>query len=150
MKSDKVQTDNNDQAGKKSDDNDDLKPPVTYHILPWVLSCGDSFISVQDRKVRLFYFQSGATKALLNCFHSKIQENVSEFRLLPDMDAVIKFGDYSELFQIKSEDSINKLRSVTGINLDKFALAKFLGKYRKVGAMIQSKGRGRLRGKMQY
>lgn len=139
MKSDKVQTDNNDQAGKKSDDNDDLKPPVTYHILPWVLSCGDSFISVQDRKVRLFYFQSGATKALLNCFHSKIQENVSEFRLLPDMDAVIKYGDYSELFQIKSEDSINKLRSVTGINLDKFALAKFLGKYRKVGAMIQSK-----------
>ena len=55
------------------------------------------------------------------------------------MDTVIKNGDYSELFQIKNEESINKLRSVTGIELDKFALAKFLGKYRKVGALIQSR-----------
>lgn len=125
--------------GDKSDNNDKRKTHYIYHISPQILHCGDSFISVQDQKVKLFYFQSGATKALLTCFRSKIRENVSEFRLLPDLDTVIKYGDYSELFQIKNEDSINKLRSVTGIDLDKFALAKFLGKYRKVGALIQSK-----------
>ena len=133
-----------DKADKKSGDGKDGKDRYIYRISRETLrrgesNIGDSYISVQDQKVRLFYFQSGATKALLNCFRSKIRENVSEFRLLPDLDTVIKHGDYSELFQIKNEDSINKLRSVTGIELDKFALAKFLGKYRKVGGMIQSK-----------
>ena len=128
-----------DTMAKSQDNENASKPHYIYKILPQILKCGDSCISVQDRKVRLFYFQSGATKALLTCFHSKIRESISEFRLLPDLDTVIEHGDYSELFQIKSEESINKLRSVTGIELDKFALAKFLGKYRKVGSLIQSK-----------
>lgn len=128
-----------DTIAERQDNENAPKPHYIYKILPQILKCGDSCISVQDRKVRLFYFQSGATKALLTCFRSKIRENISEFRLLPDLDTVIKNGDYSELFQIKNEESINKLRSVTGIELDKFALAKFLGKYRKVGALIQSR-----------
>lgn len=128
-----------DETTEKNENIDGNKNHSIYFISTQTLRCGNSCISVQDQKVRLFYFQSGATKALLTCFHSKIRENVSEFRLLPDLDTVIKYGDYSELFQIKNEDSINKLRSVTGIDLNKFALAKFLGKYRKVGALIQSK-----------
>lgn len=110
-----------------------------YHISKDTLKCGDSDVTIQDQKVKLFYFQSGATKALLTCFQSKIRDNVSEFRLLPDLDTIIKGHDYSEIFQLKNEDSINKLRSVTGIELNKFALSKFLGKYRKVGGLIESR-----------
>ena len=111
----------------------------SYHILDSLLNCGDSKVTVQNEKVKLFYFQSGATKALLNCFRSRIKNNVSEFRFLPNLDSVMEYRNYTELFQIKNNDSINKLRGVTGIELDKFSLAKFLGKYRKVGGMIQSK-----------
>ena len=113
--------------------------PYLYHISKDTLDCGNSDVTIQDQKVKLFYFQSGATKALLTCFQSKIRDNVSEFRLLPDLDTIIKHRDYSEIFQLKNEDSINKLRSVTGIELDKFALSKFLGKYRKVGGLIESR-----------
>lgn len=110
-----------------------------YKINPALLSAEGSNIVVQDKKVKLFYFQAGATKALLNCFQSKIKDNVSEFRLMPELDAVYVYQNYSEIFQLKNEDSINKLRSVTGVKIDKFALSKFLGKYRKVGGMIEDK-----------
>ena len=115
------------------------KAHYLYRISKDTLDCGDSDVTIQDQKVKMFYFQSGATKALLTCFQSKIWDNVSEFRLLPDLDTIIKHRDYSEIFQLKNEDSINKLRSVTGIELDKFALSKFLGKYRKVGGLIESR-----------
>lgn len=128
-----------DENSKPEPNNNEDESKKKYFILPEILLCGESKIEIQGEKVKLFYFQSGATKALLTCFQGKIQGNISEFRMLPDMDAVLQYRDYSELFQIKNEDSINKLRSVTGIELDKFALAKFLGKYRKVGGMIESK-----------
>ena len=87
----------------------------------------------------MFYFQSGSTQALLNCFKTQIAKNASEFRLLPNMDPVLKHRNYSEIFDLRNEEGINKFRGITGIELDKFALSKFLGKYRKVSGMIQSK-----------
>ena len=111
----------------------------TYKVRPSVLLCRESVIRVQHEKVKLFYFHSGSTKALLDCFKTKIAQNASEFRLLPDMDAVLKYHNYSEIFNLRSEESINKFRGITGIELDKFALSKFLGKYQKVSGMIESK-----------
>ncbi len=112
---------------------------VTYRIGTDVLSYKNCEITVQSQKVKLFYFQSGSTQALLNCFKTKIAKNASEFRLLPDMDSVLKHRNYSEIFDLRNEEGINKFRGITGIELDKFALSKFLGKYRKVSGMIQSK-----------
>lgn len=112
---------------------------TVYQICADVLRCKGSIIQVQSKKVRLFYFQSGSTRALLECFKTKIAQNASEFRLLPDMDAVLKYHNYGEIFDLRSEESINKFRGITGIELDKFALAKFLGKYRKVSGMIASR-----------
>ncbi len=115
------------------------KAKATYRIHPCIPRCEGSNVSVQGQKVKLFYFQSGSTQALLNCFKTKIAQNASEFRMLPDMDAVIRDRNYSEIFDLRNEEGINKFRGITGIELDKFALSKFLGKYRKVSSMIQSK-----------
>ncbi len=115
------------------------KQKITYKIHSGVARCEGGNITVQGQKVKLFYFQSGATQALLNCFKTKIAQNASEFRLLPDMEAVIKNRNYSEIFDLRNEEGINKFRGITGIELDKFALSKFLGKYRKVSGMIQSR-----------
>ena len=111
---------------------------LTYQISDKVLVCKDSIIQVQSKKVKLFYFQSGATRALLDCFKTEIAQNASEFRLLPDMDTILMHRNYSEIFDLRNEESINKFRGITGIDLDKFALSKFLGKYRKVSGLIQS------------
>lgn len=113
--------------------------PAVYQICENVLQCRGSIIQVQSKKVKLFYFRSGSTRALLDCFKTKIAQNASEFRLLPNMDSVLKYHNYSEIFDLRSEESINKFRGITGIELDKFALSKFLGKYRKVSGMIESR-----------
>lgn len=117
----------------------DKIPSTIYQIRADVLQCRKSIIQVQSKKVKLFYFQSGSTRALLDCFKTKIAQNASEFRLLPDMDSVLKYHNYSEIFDLRNEESINKFRGITGIELDKFALSKFLGKYRKVSGMIESR-----------
>lgn len=124
---------------KEKQESDKKKDPVTYRIDTEVLPYRDCEITVQSKKVKLFYFQSGSTQALLNCFKTKIAKNASEFRLLPNMDPVLKHRNYSEIFDLRNEEGINKFRGITGIELDKFALSKFLGKYRKVSGMIQSK-----------
>ena len=111
----------------------------TYQIAEKALVCTKSAIRVQSKKVRLFYFQSGATRALLDCFKTKIAQNASEFRSMPNMDNVLQNHNYSEIFNLRNEEGINKFRGVTGIDLDKFVLSKFLGKYRKVSGMIRSK-----------
>lgn len=113
--------------------------PSTYQISRDALTCKGSTIQVQNGKVKLFYFQSGATRALLDCFKTKIAQNASEFRLLPDMDAILMHHNYSEIFDLRNEESINKFRGITGIELDKFALSKLLGKYRKVSGLFQSR-----------
>lgn len=94
-------------------------------------------IRIQSEKVKMFYFRSGSTRALLNCFQTQIAQNASEFRLLPNMDAVFNRRDYSEIFNLQNEEGINKLRGVNGVELDKFSLSKFLGKYQKVSGLIQ-------------
>lgn len=111
----------------------------TYEVNPKLFSSPNCHICVQNSKVKVFYFQSGATRALLNCFQTQIARNVSEFRMMPDMDRVLRSKDYSEIFNLKNSDSINKLRSVDGIAINKFSLSKFLGKYRKVCGLINDK-----------
>ena len=111
---------------------------TVYQIATDIMGFAQSEITVQSQKVKLFYFQSGATRALLDCFKTKIAQNASEFRLLPNMDSVLEQRNYSEIFDLRNEEGINKFRGITGVELDKFALAKFLGKYRKVSGMIES------------
>lgn len=114
------------------------KSNTVYQIATNIMGCAQNEITVQSQKVKLFYFQSGATRALLDCFKTKIAQNASEFRLLPNMDSVLEQRNYSEIFDLRNEEGINKFRGITGVELDKFALAKFLGKYRKVSGMIES------------
>jgi len=99
----------------------------------------NSNVCVQDGKVRMFYFQSGATRALLNCFQTQIAQNASEFRMLPNTEDVLDYQNYSEIFKLNNEEGINKFRGITSMELDKFALSKFLGKYRKVSSLITDK-----------
>ncbi|WP_446787740.1 hypothetical protein, partial [Macellibacteroides fermentans] len=96
-------------------------------------------VEIQNNKVKIFYFRHGATQALIDCFKSQIAKNASEFRYLPDVDHALENHDFSSVFSLHSDDTIHKLRGVTSVEIDKFELSKFLGKYRKVGNMIRDR-----------
>ncbi len=114
--------------------------PSAYKINPAIFSTkGNPDIQIQDSKVRVFYFRKGASRALLDCFHTQIAQNASGFNYLPEMDTLLNKNDYSEIFHLQREDSIHKLRGVAGVELDKFSLSKFLGKYRQASGMIRDK-----------
>lgn len=105
----------------------------------------DTKIKVQNSKVKVFYFESKHTDALLTCFRTKITESKSEFRFLPEDEAVFQHDDYSEIYSLKESDTLNKFRGVEGISIDKFALSKFLGKYLRIGGLISDKTETRFR-----
>lgn len=96
-------------------------------------------LEINSEKVKIFYFKKGSSEALLRCFKSKIAHNVSEFRLLPDDEAILKNDDYSELFNLETSDTLHKLRAVERISTDRFALSKFLGKYSRIVGLINNK-----------
>lgn len=98
-----------------------------------------SRIIVHNDKVKIFYFKSNESDALLTCFKDNISKNKSEFRHLPEDEAVFRRDDYSDIYTLESSDTINKFRGIEGIKLNKFELSKFLGKYLRIGGMIQDK-----------
>lgn len=95
-----------------------------------------SDIIVQNEKVKVFYFNSGHTDALLACFKDNISKNKSEFRYMPEDEAVFQNDNYSDIYNLHESDSVNKLRGVDGISVDKFQLSKFLGKYMRISGLV--------------
>ncbi|MDE6750856.1 MAG: hypothetical protein K2K21_17590 [Lachnospiraceae bacterium] len=98
-----------------------------------------SNIGLQNAKVKMFYFRHGESSALLQCFRNQIIHNKSEFRFLPEDEAVFDADDYSEIYNIDNKESINKFRGVDGISIDKFSLSKLLGKYMRISSLINDK-----------
>ena len=93
-------------------------------------------VQIQNKKVQVFFFDYKGSDALITCFRENIAQNASEFRLLPQDDA-IQHGDYSSIYKMFYEDTINKLSGVKQITIDKFNLAKFLGRNLKINTLIQ-------------
>jgi len=100
-------------------------------------------IIVQNEKVKIFYFKHDESDALITCFKSNIAKNKSEFRHLPEDEAVFQQDDYSDIYSLSNNDTVNKFRGIESISLDKYKLSKFLGKYLRVGGMIQDKSESR-------
>ena len=100
-------------------------------------------IKVQNSKVKVFYFKWDESRALITCFKNRISKNKSEFRHLPEDEAVFQRDDYSDIYSITLEDTPNKFRGVNGISLDRYELSKFLGKYLRIGGMVRDKAESR-------
>lgn len=117
-----------------------LEDPVIVYIVSNMYNVTDnSKIIVHNDKVKIFYFNSGHSDALLTCFKKNISKNKSEFRFMPDDESVFQDDDYSEIYSLQESDSINKLRGVEGVSIDKFNLSKFLGKYLRISGLVSDK-----------
>ena len=121
----------------------------TYCILPeFTKPLGSATkIQLQASKIKLFYFQRGQSDALITCFKNSIEKNKSEFRWMPEDDAVFQEDDYSEVFEL-SHHGVNKLREVDDIAVDKYALSKYLGKLQRINGLISEKTKGEEYGKL--
>ncbi len=119
-------------------DNDQLKK-VAYKINNSVLHNKNARIVVQNDKVKVFYFKAGGSKAVINNFRKTVNENKSEFRYMPDDNAILHDCEYSEIYELKRDDSVNKFRSIDSVSINKYSLSKFLGKYRSVSCLIKDK-----------
>lgn len=124
----------------ENDSTESNNNPV-YRINPAynVFDGNKSEIIVQNNKVKIFYFNSGESDALLTCFKERISKNKSEFRHMPEDEAVFQRDDYNEIYSLKGGESPNKLRGVNGIEIDKFELSKFLGKFLRIGGLVDNK-----------
>lgn len=96
----------------------------------------NSQIVIQNDKVKIFYFKSGESDALLTCFKENIAKNKSEFRHMPEDEAIFQKDDYSKIYDLQNDETINKFRGITGISIDKYELSKLLGKHLRIGGLI--------------
>lgn len=100
---------------------------------------GDVYIKVQNKKVRLFVFDSGSSDMLLRYFKNEILKNSSEFRFLAPADTIYSIDAYCKIFDVKYSDTINKISSLEDIAINKFELSKFLGKQMSISMLTDSK-----------
>lgn len=96
----------------------------------------NSRIVIKNDKVKIFYFKSGESDALITCFKENISKNKSEFRHMPEDETIFQKDDYSQIYDLQNDETINKFRGITGISIDKFELSKMLGKYLRIGGLI--------------
>ncbi len=96
----------------------------------------NSQIVIQNDKVKIFYFKSGESDALLTCFKENIAKNKSEFRHMPEDEAIFQKDDYSKIYDLQNDETINKFRGIKGISIDKYELSKLLGKHLRIGGLI--------------
>lgn len=115
-----------------------------YHVLPEYtpLLGPKTKLLIQDDKAKVFYFDSNNTDAMISCFREKISKSKSEFRRMPEDDAVFQKDDYQSVFQLE-QNGLNKFRDVEGVSLDKFQLSKYLGKYQRICGLISDALKGK-------
>lgn len=113
------------------------KADTLYRVCsPFCLS-EDSRLEFQVDKTRIIaLFSDNNSTALLNKFKNEIHENVSEFRLMPEVGEAFSQDDFSAFYRLDNDATINKLRGVKEISMDKYELSKFLGKYRVVSSLV--------------
>lgn len=84
-------------------------------------------LQIQSSKVVLHYLDHKESKAIINIFKRKLNDQRSEFRFLPDEDEISQKFD-EEAFEIRYNDSINKFRSISDFSENKYGASKFLAK----------------------
>ncbi|EDM44957.1 hypothetical protein SCB49_02514 [unidentified eubacterium SCB49] len=91
-------------------------------------------IKIQQDKILLYAFESKESKAVLEMFKRRIEQNSSAFWFLPaESDITNDFDD--SVYELSYSDTVNKLRSVQGINQSKYGAAVFLAKKIKVSLL---------------
>ncbi len=82
---------------------------------------------IQAQKIVLHFFNWKESRAVLNIFKKRLEQQRSEFRFLPDEDQIRDEFD-EEAFSLRYNDSENKFRSIEDFSENKYGASKFLAK----------------------
>jgi len=120
--------------------NDKTPPNDSYRVNEAYCLSNQSLYEFQPSKMRIIaLFAENNSTALLDKFKKEIYENVSEFHLMPEIGESFLQDDFSQFYCIEDDATINKIRGVKEIVMDKYELSKFLGKYRVVSGLVDDK-----------
>ncbi|MCC0650795.1 hypothetical protein, partial [Clostridioides sp. ZZV15-6598] len=86
-----------------------------------------AYLCIQEAKVKVYYFKSDGSKALINNFKKEILRNASAFNFLPEKSHVIESFD-DETYKIDYSGSINKISSIEDFKINKYGISKFLAR----------------------
>lgn len=92
---------------------------------------------IQTEKLRLFYFDSHWSLAVLNKFQTTLQENSSAFWFLPNEEDLKTSLD--DTYDLQYEDTINKFRSISSCKVNKYGASVFLAKRLKLAILSPGK-----------
>lgn len=85
----------------------------------------EKYLSFGKEKFRFFFLDSNGSKELLLRIKRDIQQNTSEFNFIPEEYA----SDFnSKLYKLDRDDTVNKIRGIKSVTLDKYSLSKNIGK----------------------
>lgn len=91
---------------------------ITYHY---------DGMEIQDSKLKTYFFSHKYSNAMIENFKSEIRKNSSEFRLMHDLDSIKQ--DFKEnLYKINYKESINKIRDINNVDVNKFEISKILSR----------------------
>jgi len=117
--------------------NDKGKLDDSYEINKAFCLSDKSLFAFQSSKIRIIaLFADNNSIALINKFKKEIHENVSVFRFMPEIDGAFPLNDFSRFYRLDNNATINKLRGIEKITIDRYELSKFLGQYRIVSSLI--------------
>ena len=83
-------------------------------------------LRINNKKIKLFYFSSNHSLAILDNFQKTLDEDSSAFWFLPEDDENETLS--SKGFDIIYEDTINKFREISGVKNNKYGVSVFLTK----------------------
>ena len=94
-------------------------------------------IEIQKDKIAIYSFESKESRAVLDMFKKRIEQNSSAFWFLPNEDNISDDFDES-VYELTYSDTINKLRSVIDIKQSKYGASIFLAKKIKVSLLSEN------------
>ena len=95
-------------------------------------------LEIQEEKLLTYSFSHNYSDAIIKNFKEQIRKNSSEFRLMHDLDTIMK-NFRENLYKINYKESINKLRDITNVNVNKFEISKILSRINWVSSDTDDK-----------
>ena len=84
-------------------------------------------LEIQDSKLKTYFFSHKHSNAMLDNFRNEINKNSMEFRLMQDFKSV-KQEFKENLYKINYKESINKIRDVETVDVNKFEISKIISR----------------------
>lgn len=93
-------------------------------------------LDIKKEKIRFFYVDKNGYDTIIEKIKSDIAHNTSEFDFVPE-DSLSEFQE--DILQFTRDDTVNKLRALNSVSIDKYALSKAIGKNVKLSQYAEEK-----------